>query len=330
MRSEKTRSLQPHSFLGGAYSRPSGASLATQTQASWPRRILVGTDGSSASDAAVATARELAARSGASVELVVVHVPQMAVPEVPHRVGFDRCEAPERSLAARLLQNVRRQLHAGLREPRSWPLRLEVGEPVAVLARVAEESAADLVVVGIGRQEPADRRQGGRTSVFATRQLSVPVYAAARGCEAPTRALLVLPDGRAHAPTILRAAACVQPHGKLWMVLPESVPADAAHEVEAGSAYGIAMRACGPDIEPYLGSLDCQRLDIAGDMLTGVLQLAEEVQAELIAVPVRGMPGPIRTFLPNIAEPLLLTARCSVLVAPDEGSQVRPQQSTND
>lgn len=287
------------------------------------------TDGSAAADAAVATARELAANSGASVELIVVHVPRVAVPTVPDRAGIDRCEAPDRSVAAHLLHDVRRQLRAHLDEPHGWPLRLEVGEPVAVISRVAEETGADLVVLGIGRAEPADRRQGGRTSVFAARQLTVPVYAAAPGCEAPSRALLVLPDGRAHAPTIRRAVACVQPHGKLFMALPARENGDGRGHIEAGSATDIALRAC-PEAADWLDTLECQRLEIVGDMLTGVLQLAEDVQAQLIAVPVRGMPGPVRTFLPNLAEPLLLTARCSVLVAPDEATQMRPQQSTHD
>ena len=300
-----------------------------QPAASWPRRILVATDGSAPADAAVATAREIAGTSGASVELIVVHVPRVAVPAVPDRAGFDRCEAPERSVAARLLQDVRRQLRQRLDGPRSWPVRLEVGEPVAVIARVAEKTGADLVVLGIGRPDPADRRNGGRTSIFATRQLTVPVYAAAQGCEAPSRALLVLPDGRAHAPTIRRAVACLQPHGKLFMAVPARAGGDEPADIETGSATDIALRAC-PEITDLLDTLECQRVEIAGDMLTGVLQLAEDVGAQLIAVPVRGMPGPVRAFLPNLAEPLLLTAHCSVLVAPDDASQVRPQQSTND
>ena len=59
------------------------------------------------------------------------------------------------------------------------------------------------------------------------------------------------------------------------------------------------------------------RVDIAGDMLAGVLRLAEEVGAELVAVPNRGEPGQVRVFLPNLAEPLLVAAPCSVLVVPD-------------
>lgn len=113
-------------------------SMSRAPALAWPRRILACSDGSGPSDAAIAAARGLAERTGGSVELLVVHVPRMAVPALPSRRGFDRCEAPERNSAARLLRAVRGRCRALLARPRSWPLRLEVGEPVAVIARVAE------------------------------------------------------------------------------------------------------------------------------------------------------------------------------------------------
>lgn len=331
MLSKKTRSAAPITpGAPGSYS-PAVSPRSATPAAVWPRRLLVCSDGTLDSDAGILAARELAARTGASAEIVVVHVPRMAVPAIPSRRGFDRCESPERNLAARLLRAVRAQCREHLSQPRSWPLRLEVGDPVAVIARVAEESDAGLVVLGIGRPDPAERRQGGRTAVFAARQLTVPLYAAARGCEAPSRCVVVLPDGRAHGPTIRNALACMPRRGSVWIALPGARPDESTADRETGSARDILLRACGAAMADRLATLDCQRTDIEGDMLTGVLQLADEVQAQLVAVPVHGMPGPVRTFLPNIAEPLLLTARCSVLTAPDETAAGRsPRGTTHD
>jgi nucleotide-binding universal stress UspA family protein len=55
-----------------------------------------------------------------------------------------------------------------------------------------------------------------------------------------------------------------------------------------------------------------------GDAVDAVLSLASEVAADLIVAPVNGAAGAVRSFVPNIADRLVLTARCSVLVVPEE------------
>ena len=284
----------------------------------WPQRIIVASDGSPVAAAAMVAARELAQRAGASVELLVIHVPTVALPPESTRRGSRRCEAPDRASAARLLQAVHRQRRELLPDPLSWPIRCEVGDPVAVIERVVEETGADLVVLGIGPALPAERHQSGRVAVFSTRQLTVPVYAAAQRCEAPSRCVVVLPNGRAHAPTMRAALATLQPHASVWLAIPERAPG--ATPIAPDDAREMVLRACGRGMAARLETLDCQVMEIAGDLLTGVLQLVDEVGTQLIAVPVHGMPGPVRTFLPNIAEPLLVTASCSVLVVPDEST----------
>ena len=284
----------------------------------WPRRILVASDASSASDAAIAAARILAARSGASVEMTAVYSPRVPLPASPERRGFEQCEAPERSDAAALLRAVRAQRRRYLPQLRDWPLRLEVGDPGSVIVRLVGRASSDIVVLGIGELDPADRRYAGHTASCVARYLETPLFAAAPGCEAPERCVVALSDGRVHAPTLRTAVACLPPGAHLWIAAPKSLPVPAPNGIGAQSAHELVAGACGPELATQVAALEVERVEVEGDMLSAVLRLVDEVHAQLIAVPNRGDPGPVRTFLANLAEPLLLAARCSVLVVPDQ------------
>lgn len=286
--------------------------VASVVGAEWPRRILLATDGSPPSDAAIAATRVLAARRGASVRMLSVHAPRIAVPSPSRRYGFEQCEAPERFDAARLLRAVRAQRHLHHTQ-RDWSLHLEVGDPTAVIVRVAKETAADLVVLGIGRHEPADRFLGGRTALGVARYLTVPLFAAARDCGAPERCVVALPEGRADEGTLRAAAACLPPGARLWVVLPDRFSAEGAARNDEDALREIVERSGRGRRLGEVNLIEVERADGAGD----VLRIADDVGAQLIAVPVRGDPGPVRTFLRNLSDPLLLAARCSVLVVPD-------------
>lgn len=253
-------------------------SYSHEHSAPWPKHILVCSDGSPTSEPALLTARWVSERSGARVDIVTVHVPEIAVPAMRGRGGLSQCEAPERGRAAALLRNVRLQRRAIAREPRNWMLHAEVGNPVAVIPHLASELDADLIVVGIGAAEPARRAAGLRTPAFIARESPIPVLAAYSGCEAPMRCVLASPYGCAHASSVRRSLARIAPDARVWAV---TSPLSA---------------------------------DAASDML----RLAGDVQAQLIAVCIHGSPGAVRSFLPNVAESVLVSARCSVLVVPDE------------
>ncbi len=284
----------------------------------WPRRILVGTDGTSSSASAIKAAHALAGRTGAAVQMETVYRPRVPMPASSTRRGIDQCERGERAPAVTLLHRVQRQRHELSRYARAWPLRLEIGDPAAVITGLAKETASELVVTGIGHFDPVGARCDGRTVLRMARQLDVALLAVAPGCEMPTRCVIVLPDGRMHGPTIDAALQCLPPDARVWIALPDRSIAANPELIEQGSAREIALGA------PPAGSPADERdrrtftrVDIDGDMLAGVVRLAEDVGAELIAVPNRGAAGQVRVFLPNLAEPLLVMAPCSVLVVPD-------------
>jgi len=291
---------------------------ATRGDRAWPRRILVGSDGSLSSGPAMRMACTLARRTGAELEIAVVYAPRIPPPPSPGRTGFARCEGAERSEAARLLHAVRRQrdgLEASDCRALRWTWRLEVGEPGASIVRIAEEDDVDLVVVGVRQPEPMNRWLG-RTVMRAARHLRSPLLTAAPHSEALRRAVVAFPDGRPRAETVCAAVQCLDDGAHLWIVMPERRVTDATFD-DLDAAVELAA-SCDPVAAERARGMTISAAPIAsGDPLTAVLRLAAEAEADLLAVPTPRDPGPVRDFLPGLAEPLLLGARCSVLVVPD-------------
>lgn len=287
----------------------------------WPRRILVGTDGTSSAAPAIAAARAIADRSGAVVEMETVYRPRVPLPASVGRRGIEQCERTERGSALSLLLRVRRQRRLLAQYAHGWPLRFEVGDPAAIISDAATESDADLVITGIGHFDPLGARCDGRTALRIARHLGVALLAAAPGGETPTRCVIAFPDGQLHAPTVRAALRLLPADAPLWIAMPDRFSTAHPELIVEGSGRDLVAEAQrGADCADVAGRAPCERVDIAGDMLTGLLNLVRDTGAQLVAVANRGAPGQVRAFLPNIAEPLLVAAPCSVLVVPDNVS----------
>jgi nucleotide-binding universal stress UspA family protein len=231
---------------------------------SWPHHILVSTNGSTSSDSAVACARELARRSGASIETLAVYSPRIPV-------------------------------------------------PLPVQSPLARNLGADLVVIGIGAREPDDRPSyAGRRSARLPEYLGVPVLAVAAGCEVLTCAVVAFPDGRIRHRVICSALACMPSGSQLSIVLPKR-PIDDGAESETFDLGGIGMRS--PRAAEALQAIQIRRVDMTGGRCAAILDLAETLGVELIAVSEPRANDVDRGE--DLAEWLLLSARCSVLVVPD-------------
>lgn len=299
---------------------PASASSPTAVSgAAWPSRLLLVTDGSFDSDGAIAAAAAFAEPGGPSVELMMTYAPRIPLPMSADRCGLAKCEQCDRQEIARVLRGTRDRLRhviPGRAGRASWRTRVEIGDPGAMLVRVADQLHPDLVLVGIGQREVYDERAGGRTAVCAARYLDASLLAAARDYAPPERCVVAFPRGRVHAPTVCAALACMQKGGTVYLAFPKAIPTVKGRGVDDDDPRHAVLEACGPEIAANLDGVELVRVDVADDMLTGILELAEHVSATLIAVPNFGRAGPVRAFLPNLAEPLLFAAQCSVLVVP--------------
>ena len=104
-------------------------------------KIVWATDGSAGADHALGYARDLARTTGA--ELVVVHAEQMS--EARSSIGYTR-RVDEEDLEAKIKRQVAEITASGV--PASVKVIGGHAHPAALIAEVAEEVGADLVVVG--------------------------------------------------------------------------------------------------------------------------------------------------------------------------------------
>lgn len=295
------------------------ASLTPPASSFGWKRILVAIDGTVTTDSALRAAHAIAKRTRCAVDVTAIYAPRIPLPKMPHRHGLAVCERKDRHELAQLARTVRSRCRSVV--PRrcdreSWRFHLEVGDPGATVVRLARELQADLVILGLSQHDLYDTLADERTAICAARYLGAPMLAALSHDDVIARAVVVLPDGRLHDRTLRAVLATVARPAKLWVVLPES--ALTSKRLTDSDALLAAIRSlCGPDARAMLDGIRLESLIVGGDMLSGTLRVAEELNAQLIAIPNYGDPGPVRSFLPNLAEPLLFGARCAVLVVPD-------------
>ncbi|TDD90412.1 universal stress protein [Actinomadura darangshiensis] len=133
-----------------------------------PKVIVAGVDGSETSLRAGAYAWGLARRG--SARLIVVHVAQVAALSTLTPGGA----AAVRETADEIAAELRRELEAASgRERGDYEFVTETGDPYSVLARIADESRADAVIVGASAQ--AGHRLIGSVAVRLVRTGRWPV-----------------------------------------------------------------------------------------------------------------------------------------------------------
>ncbi|WP_131742533.1 universal stress protein [Actinomadura roseirufa] len=134
-----------------------------------PKVIVAGVDGSETSLRAGAYAWGLARRGGA--RLVLVHVAQIASLSTLTPGGATVMREAEEEIVAGLRRELERA--AAERGGVEYELVTDQGDPFAVLARVADETRADAVVVGASAQ--AGHRLIGSVAVRLVRAGRWPV-----------------------------------------------------------------------------------------------------------------------------------------------------------
>lgn len=274
-----------------AHPVPVNATNANEEPRAWPRHILACTHGGVLADSALRAAEVIAARTGATVELLAVATTCVPIPGP--LAAEHKYQTTDRAHAATLLHAVHQQRARLGGAVRHWGVRLEIGDPAATVVRVAAECGTDLVIVGIGRPGGPERQRGGLTGLLAALSLSVPLLAVMPNAKDPASGMVVFPHGDPHAETLRAAEAYLVPDGTLYIAAPR----------------GAAMLSSGAD----------KRIPVPldGDVCAAALAAAAQHGVDFIAVPIHGMPGPVRRFLPNLFEALLLGADCSVLAVPD-------------
>ena len=280
------------------------------------RRVLVASDGLRPSAPAIRLARVMATEGAWAPEVITVreHLPvsvgdaMFPAPIIPMDPG-----APDG-----MVETVRTQLRRlGCAD---WKLYSEIGSAPATIVSVARQTAADLIVLGLGRHGRLARLFGAETAARVCRTSPVPVLAVdARASRRPAAIIVAMDFG----PSALRAAdvalELLEPGGQLHLVhvrwgIDGHTLRDDAWERTYAMGVEQALRRLVPRLKRR-GHRVTWELRIGG-VLESLLNAARETDADIIAAGSHSQNVVDRLLLGSTPAHLLRAARCSVLIAP--------------
>ncbi|HEY7234005.1 MAG TPA: universal stress protein [Gemmatimonadaceae bacterium] len=290
--------------------------------------ILVATDGTRQSDGALAVARALAESLGTDVQVLTVQsslnliVPDASLLLAPSAIT---------KLNAELMQRVRKQcadVSAAGSGPALMNPEVETGQPERAISRVASDRGVQLVVVGIGRHDIADRIFGSETALKVAQLSRAPILAVpAESRAAPRRAIVAVDFSEAS----LRAAQDAvhllgAREGTLHLV--HVVPRERAllDPWMSESKYAELIRHRFVRFRARLAvppNVTVDEETRTGDAARELIACAGEERAELIAAGSHGHGFVTRVVLGSVTTALLRAANCAVLVVPPSALPIR-------
>lgn len=283
--------------------------------------LLLASDGSPAMESTITMARMIALRDRAQVQVVTAVEPLPMVTLEGNLPFTPEIEARRRQ---GLEQQVMAQLARFAPESKDWPVQQIGGHPDATIVRVARETGADLIVLGLGEHGMVDRWFGGETALRVLGLSDVPVLAVAPSADAlPTRVLVAM-DFSATSEGALAAALPLLGEGaKITMA--HVVPRDISMGVWPAwdDAYENAVKASFAELRARLQvpeSMSAEEVILYGDPARELLGCARRIQADLIVSGTHGHNVIARALLGRVSTKLIRGAHCSVFVLPPEKS----------
>ena len=168
-------------------------------------RVLAATDGSEYGAKAVQTGAALSRRAGASFEVVtiveVLMLPPVAMAPPAEALAYDDAFTTEALRKAEAQARDADQAEA--------PIHVHSGFPAPLISRVADERAADLIVLGAHPHPAVARFLVGNTAERVIRTARRPVLVAIEPRAEPFRRILVAVDLSTQSRRVLRAAAAI-------------------------------------------------------------------------------------------------------------------------
>jgi nucleotide-binding universal stress UspA family protein len=304
------------------------------------RNILIPLDGSHFAEEAIPYARYLARSAGARLHLIMVHEPVPALVgmgETPPLIDLDeKSRDQERNYLATVAGDLlQEQLPVAFRE-------LE-GAAGPALCEEADRIEADLVVMATHGRGAMGRLWLGSVADYLVRHLSVPVLLVhpdrlQRPIEPPLHSILVSLDLSRESETILepvvQLAQLTQGHvtlvhviepilGTTSLGMPFAAPVPfEVFEEQRTTAQRKLDRVADALRERGL-SVSARMVDTAS-AASGLLEVLEEKQYDLIAMTTHGRGGVRRLLLGSVADKVIRGAAKPVLVVRPSGADYSP------
>ena len=279
--------------------------------------ILVATDGSETSRAAYAAAELIAAQSRARVHVLSVLepipaiVPPPGTPVVAAVVDRSREDALRTDMVEQLLK---------IGKLAKWTTEIRLGKPASVIANVAKDRKADLIIVGANRHGIVDRLLGEETAPHLAKLVDRPLLVASPQMERlPVRAIIgldLVPADRSNLVDALDLFGAPQSVSVLH-VEPRS-EALGVDWAEYDYEYRAEIEGAFHQMKKILRGLPHVEADLVvmhGDPAREIISFAESVKAELIVLGVKHRPA--FALAPGTAMRVIRLAGCSVLLVPN-------------
>jgi nucleotide-binding universal stress UspA family protein len=295
-------------------------SAAVQVPMAGWKKILVATDFSPCSRAALASARALAGLAGGSVRIVHVVEPL----PVPLGAFVEDIEATE--LDRIRMEGAEERLERLLRRLRTSTPAIEgvvrSGRPWEEIITAARETSADLVCVGNSGHSGFARLLLGSTAVNVVRHSPVPVLVTRRRALGKVAKVLVPVDFEEGSERTLRCAAETFPRQTqihALFVVPSPLTID-AYVLN----YTSNQRAIERDLRSFVGRAGRPvkyEVRMFGDAATEILRTARRRGSDVILISTHGRRGLERFFLGSVADKVVRHADRPVLVLPGPGAR---------
>jgi nucleotide-binding universal stress UspA family protein len=311
--------------------------MPAQTQARRPstqpalalQTIVFATDFSDNAARALEWATELARTH--SAQIVVVHAIDTELPAL--------AEATEP-----VAKHVRRQLETIQERLKAGKLRVQtkdvVGRPWDVIAKVAKEANADLIVIGAHGKSKFSQRVLGTAADRLIRTTSTPVLVhrvttskAARAMPTVLAATDFSEDAALAISAAVRLLCGAKSPARLVLFHTVALPIsylDVNVPMPVPQYWDDAERTAARRLETIAASLRSDRLQVEVKTFRGypaeaILHEAEMINADLIAIGTVGRTGLNRFFMGSVAERVLHHAECPVLTVrkPDANEPIR-------
>lgn len=276
--------------------------------------LLVATDGTTQSDAALRMARLLSDRSGAPVHVIGV------VATVAATIHAGLTPSPPLTLDAMALgamaESVARQIADVVGDDADWEVEIVPGDPPDTIVRTAAELGAALIVLGLGRHGLVDKLLGTETAVQVMRRSRVPVLAVPPDCEAlPRRAVVAMDFSELSIAAARAAMGVVEDDAALHLVYvnagtDEVIDPETDDRRMERSWDHVLRRIDAPT------GIRVRTLTLSGAPGRELLAFARAKPADLIVAGTHGRGVVQRLVLGSVAAQLIRGAHSAVLVAP--------------
>jgi nucleotide-binding universal stress UspA family protein len=281
------------------------------------RPILVATDATSESDAALRVAQSMALHTFRSVQVVAVYEPMpIAAPEVTVVESPDMEAQRRQALRERVGQQFAR---TGLIY--DWPVDVVCGDPAYAVARIARECDAAVVVMGLGKHGLVQRLLGDETALRMLRLGSVPVLAVApTASQLPLRVLAGMDFSPSSVRALALAATVIHSFARIEVVH-VAPPREFGRIPSANSPSSLELDAAFDRMEREVKlpkTMRATRKMLRGDPARVLLKECAGHAPDLIVVGSHGRGFLSRLVIGSVSQKLVRDASCSILVAPPE------------